>query len=325
MNESGGGDGGRAPSMRRAGTKAEMMFPKVKEVSMRDWIVINGRRVIWEDFIGILDYYRYKGMIRGKGREVRNQYNYMIYVIQELACDYHEGSDYVLDNEEDFIRRHYMRMPKERRLPEALEELFNQMQARLRIDLSEMLDECVENSRKTYQQMQDAQRRESERAVLIRSLPVRHADISSRDSGRKVDYLMSLQKAKVRCQGYEVRLQEIQATGMWCELLVLSLSTDMITYGLMRRAVEDDILSGIEISGLLRDRYHMDKEYERYAEELSDCSLDEPVDIPIKDFLGLCEPRFREILGIKEGAMEEGHSMEARHSMEERHSVEKKS
>ena len=102
---------------------------------MRDWIVINGRRVIWEDFIGILDYYRYKGMIRGKGREVRNQYNYMIYVIQELACDYHEGSDYVLDNEEDFIRRHYMRMPKERRLPEALEELFNQMQTRL----------CIEN------------------------------------------------------------------------------------------------------------------------------------------------------------------------------------
>ncbi len=221
---------------------------------MRDWIVINGRRVIWEDFIGILDYYRYKSIIRGKGRDVRNQYNYMIYVIQELACDYHEGSDYVLDNEEDFIRRHYMRMPRERRLPEALEELFNQMQTRLRIDLSELLDECVENSRKTYQHMQDAQRRESERAALIRSLPVRHADISSRDSGRKVDYLMSLQKAKVRCQGYEVRLQEIQATGMWCELLVLSLSTDMITYGLMRRAVEDDILSGIEISGLLRDQ-----------------------------------------------------------------------
>ena len=60
---------------------------------MRDWIVINGRRVIWEDFIGILDYYRYKSIIRGKGRDVRNQYNYMIYVIQELACDYHEGRD----------------------------------------------------------------------------------------------------------------------------------------------------------------------------------------------------------------------------------------
>ena len=300
MNESGGGDGGRAPSLRRAGTKAEMMFPKVKEVSMRDWIVINGRRVIWEDFIGILDYYRYKGMIRGKGREVRNQYNYMIYVIQELACDYHEGSDYVLDNEEDFIRRHYMRMPKERRLPEALEELFNQMQARLRIDLSELLDECVENSRKTYQHMQDAQRRESERAALIRSLPVRHADISSRDMSRKVDYLMNLQKAKVRCPDYEVRPREIQATGMWCELLVLSLSTEMITYGLMRRAVEDDVLSGIEISGLLRDRCHVETEYERYVDALSDCSLDEPVDISIKDFLELCEPRFREILGIRE-------------------------
>ncbi len=267
---------------------------------MRDWIVINGRRVIWEDFVGILDYYRYKSIIRGKGREVRNQYNYMIYVIQELACDYHEGSDYVLDNEEDFIRRHYMRMPKERRLPEALEELFNQMQARLRIDLSELLDECVENSRKTYQHMQDAQRRESERAALIRSLPVRHADISSRDSGRKVDYLMNLQKAKMRCPGYEVRPRETQATVMWCELLVLSLSTDMITYGLMRRAVEDDVLSGIEISGLLRDRCHVETEYERYAEALSDCALDESVDIPIKDFLSLCEPRFREILGIRE-------------------------
>ena len=128
---------------------------------MRDWIEINGRRLIWEDFIGILDYYRYKSIIRGKGRDVRNQYNYMIYVLQELAYDYHEGSDYVLDHLEDFITRHYMKMPVERRLPEALEELFNQMQTRLHINLSEVLDECVKNSLKTYQHMQDTEKAES--------------------------------------------------------------------------------------------------------------------------------------------------------------------
>lgn len=267
---------------------------------MRDWIVINGRRVIWEDFVGILDYYRYKSIIRERGHDIRNQYNYMLYVLQELACDYHEGSDYIFDHMEDFITRHYMRMPKERRLPEALEELFNQMQKRLHIDLSGMLDECVQNSRKTYQDMQDTQRQEKERIAMIRSLPVKHSEIASRDLPRKVSYLMHLQKAKADCQGYKVKEHEIRATGMWCELLIRSISAETITLGLMKRAVENDVLSEAEISGLLRNRCHMETEYEKYAEELSGLSLDEPVAICIKDFLALCEPRFREILGITE-------------------------
>lgn len=266
---------------------------------MRDWIIINGRKLIWEDFIGILDYYRYKAVIRGKGRDVRNQYNYMIYVLQELAYDYHEGSDYVLDHLEDFITRHYMKMPVERKLPEALEELFNQMQRRLHINLSEMLDECVKNSLKTYQLMQDTEKAESEREALIRSLPVRHSDISSRNLTKKVSYLMELQKAKVECPDYRVKEQEIRATGMWCELLILSLSTDTVTHGLMKRAVEDDILSEIEVSGLLSGKCRMEKDYEQYCEEHLGCSEDELTDIPIRDFLGLCEGRFREILGIK--------------------------
>ena len=269
---------------------------------MRDWIVINGRKLIWEDFIGILDYYRYKSIIRGKGRDVRNQYNYMIYVLQELAYDYHEGSDYVLDHLEDFITRHYMKMPMERRLPEALEELFNQMQARLHINLTEVLDECVKNSLKTYQHMQDTEKAEGERAALIRSLSVRHSDIASRDPVKKVCYLMSLQRAKMKCPEYRISRQETQATSIWCELLILGLSADMITSGLLKRAVEDDILSEIDVSGLLRGRRHVEKDYEEYLEEISGFALDEPTDIPIQDFLGLCEGRLREIIGIKEGS-----------------------
>lgn len=273
---------------------------------MRDWIVINGRRVIWEDFVGILDYYRYKSIIRERGRDIRNQYNYMLYVLQELACDYHEGSDYILDHMDSFITRHYMKMPKERRLPEALEELFNQMQARLHIDLSGMLDECAQNSQRTYQDMQDAQKRESERIALIRSFPVRHGEIASQDLTKRVAYLMHLQKAKAGCKGYKVKEQEIRATGMWCELLIRSLSANTITNGLMKRAVENGFLSEMELSGLLRDRCHMETEYEKYAGELSGLSLDEPVEIYIRDFLGLCEPRFREILGIKEDSEKDG-------------------
>ena len=265
---------------------------------MRDWITINGRKLIWEDFIGILDYYRYKSVIRGKGRDVRNQYNYMIYVLQELAYDYHEGSDYILDHLEDFITRHYMKMPKERMLPEALEELFNQMQSRLRINLSEMLDECVKNSLKTYRHMQDTERERAEREALIRALPVNHGDLASRDPVRKVGYLMNLQRAKMNCPDYKVNRQETEVAGIWCELLILSISMDTVTNGLMKRAVEDEVLSEVDISGLLRNRCGIDKDYEWYADRFLGCSLDEPTDISIKDFLGVCEERFREILGI---------------------------
>ena len=193
-------------------------------------------------------------------------------------------------------------MPVERKLPEALEELFNQMQHRLRINLSEMLDECLKNSMKTYQLMQDTEKAESERVALIQSLPVRHSDIGSKDITRKVAYLMNLQRAKVECPENKVKEQEIHATSMWCELLILSLSTDTVTNGLMKRAVEDDILSGIEAAGLLNERGTIGRDYEQYCEEHLGCSLDEATDISIKDFLGLCEKRFQEILGIKEGA-----------------------
>lgn len=267
---------------------------------MRDWITINGRRLIWEDFIGILDYYRYKTVIRVKGREVSNRYNYMTYVLQELAYNYHEGSDYVLDHLEDFIKRHYMKMPAERRLPEALEELFNQMQDSLHINLSEMLDECVINSEKTYRHMQEMERQENERVALIQSLPVRGGDIDSRDVVKKVCYLINLQRAKIKCPEYEVNKQEVHATSLWCELLILSLSADTITNGMMKRAVEDDILSEADITGLLRQKCHVDKDYEWYSEELLGCILDESTDIKIKDFLSLCETRFRKILGIRE-------------------------
>ena len=223
-------------------------------------------------------------------------------MLHELAYDYHEGSDDVLDHLEDFITRHYMSMPAERRLPQALEELFNQMRHRLRINLSEMLDECLKNSMKTYQLMQDTEKAESERVALIQSLPVRHGDIASKDMTRKVAYLMNLQKAKVECPEYNVKEQEIHATSMWCELLILSLSIDTVTNGLMKRAVEDDILSGIEVAGLLSERGTMGRDYEQYCEEHMGCSLDEPTDIPIRDFLGLCERRLQEILGIREGA-----------------------
>lgn len=264
---------------------------------MRDWITVNGRKLIWEDFISILDSYSYRAVVRAKGRHVCDQYNYMVCALQELTFDYHQGSDCIPERREDFIRRHCLEMPEERRLPEALEELFNQMQEILHVNLSEMLDECAINSTKTHRRMQEAQRRERERMERIKSLPVR-GDIESGDAIEKVCYLLNLQREKMRCPDYRVGQQETAAVSMWCELLIASLSVDTVTNGLMKRAVENDILSEGEITALLREKCRIEKDYEWYSEDLLGCILDEPTDIRIRDFLPLCERRFREILGI---------------------------
>ena len=144
------------------------------------------------------------------------------------------------------------------------------------------------------------EKRENERIALIQSLPVRSGDIGSRDVAKKVCYLINLQRAKIKCPEYDMNNQEIQVTNMWCEILILSLSMDTITNGLMKRAVENDILSETDINTLLKKKCHLDKDYEWYSEELLGCTLDEPTDIKIKDFLPLCEIKFREILGIRE-------------------------
>ena len=260
---------------------------------MKDWISINGRTFLAEEFIGILDNYRSRRIIIDRGEIEIQKYCRMIFVLQELTSDYMQGVDFVADELSNFITRNMLKMPQNRILPNALEELFNQMQENMHIDLSELLDECVEKSKITYERIQEKEKKEKERIDFIQSLQIEDTDITN-----KVRYLMNLQNAKIKSLEYEVTNNETLVTNIWCEILILSLSSDVITYNIMKRAVDNQFIAEEDITDLLKEKYNIDKYYEWYLEDFLGQDFDEFTDIKINDFLALCEDKFLQILGI---------------------------
>ena len=117
------------------------------------------------------------------------------------------------------------------------------------------------------------------------------------DVTNKVRYLMNLQNAKIKSLEYEVTKNETLVTNIWCEILILSLSSDVITYNIMKRVVDNQFIAEEDITDLLKE-YNIEKDYEWYLEDFLGQDFDEFTDIKINDFLDLCEDKFLKILGI---------------------------
>ncbi len=263
----------------------------------RQWIHIKGRKLLCKEFIYSLDGY----VLRKRGDEIRRKCNHMLYVLQVLTDEYLHNENYIEDHWSDFLKEHYMDMPVERKLPEALEVLCEQMESKLNIDLTEMLDRCAVRSNETYMRIQEAQKKEDERILLVNSLIKENKiDESQEDKPEsRIRKLLLLQKSKAASNLYELDEKEISIARTWCEVLVSSVFSETIPYGLMLRLVENAIATESEISDLLKDRYHIEKDYEWYSEDFLGCKLDTPTEIRTEDVLSLYAERVEKIIGTK--------------------------
>lgn len=159
------------------------------------------------------------------------------------------------------------------------------MESKLNIDLTEMLDWCAVRSNETYMRIQEAQKKEDE---------------SREDKPEsRIRKLLLLQKSKAASNLYELDEKEISIARTWCEVLVSSVFSEAISYGLMLRLVENAIATESEISDLLKDRYHIEKDYEWYSEDFWGCKLDTPTEIRTEDVLSLYAERVEKIIGTK--------------------------
>lgn len=267
----------------------------------RQWICIRERKFLGTEFVDILDSYRYCFKLRMHGENACKRYNVMICVLQELTEDYLEGNNYIEEQLMSFFEQHYMEFPVERRLPAALEELFEQLESKLNIDFTEMLDQCVNLSNKAYSHMQEEQQREKERILLIKSLMRENRIDENKDKNpqNQIRKLLLLQRAKKKSDLYKLNENEINVTRVWCDLLVSSFFSEAISYGLMLRLVENEILAEAEINNLLENKYNIKKDYEWCSEDFIGCSLEEPTDIKIEDILELCSGRVEKVIGVK--------------------------
>ena len=96
---------------------------------------------------------------------------------------------------------------------------------------------------------------------------------------------------------YEVTKNETLVTNISYKILILSLLSDVITYNIMKRVVDNKFITEEDITDLLKE-YNIEKDYEWYLEDFLGQDFDEFTDIKINDFLALCEEKFLQILGI---------------------------
>lgn len=265
----------------------------------REWIYIQGRKLLWREFIDSLDYYRGCEVLSKKGTKTCEQYIFMAYALQEITDDYHRGRTWMEDGYEVFLKNYGMHLPTERKLPEALDELFSQLQALLGVDLTELPESCAQKTERVHCRIQ-------ERTASVRSLMQKHGISEGRDgqdSEEQIRNILMLQKAKRDSPDYELEEREIHAAALWCELLMSEMFSETITRGQMLRLVQLRLAEERELSDLLKNNYGRMEDYEWYSESLLCCGLDDCTVIKTSDILALCAPRLEEILGMKEGAL----------------------
>lgn len=112
----------------------------------RQRITIRGRRILCKAFIYTLDRYRYAEAIERHGSSVFDNFCRMICALQDATSEYVNEKDSIEDGLAYAFDLCHMELPTERKLPEALEELLEQIESKLDIDLTDMLDQCVKNS-----------------------------------------------------------------------------------------------------------------------------------------------------------------------------------
>lgn len=108
----------------------------------------------------------------------------------------------------------------------------------------------------------------------------------------QIKKLLSLQKAKS-----DLSEEEIRVTKVWCDVLITSIFSKAISYGLMLGLIENELLDESEISDLLENKYDIKKDYEWYSEDFLGSELGVPTDIRVEDVFRLCTKCVEKIIG----------------------------
>ena len=267
----------------------------------REWITIHGRKILWYVFISAFDgmYFRDKfDHIRGTER---NQIYSEAALLQMATDDYTMGNDNieVFRSELDRID---LAMPEDPRYPQVLVELFDQMEQRHNLNLSDILDDAVKQSERNYNRILQERNAEEQRQKVASEILDGCTDSTDTPSG-KIKMLLYLQEHRPKTNDSDSTQQidkEHKAMSLWISILVQSFNSNFITHGQMLSLVQDDILEEFDISDLLQGKYDDERDYEWYSEDFLGSDLSDETILQVKDILALAEPKFKEILGISD-------------------------
>ena len=263
------------------------------------WFTLKDRKVLPRPLASALTYYQYNNDVYMRGDRFFEAYGKMARILEELLSDYEDEVTTLIDDGlESFINRGGLSLPQERRLPEAFEELIGEMEAKLHLDLSSVLDKAVERSAEEHAEKVKAENREKRRTKKVQKLMEEIGIKPGNDESpvERIRSVLTLEKAKKE-HGFRLSSDEINVVLLFCDILSTSVFSDVITSSQMTRLVENDLLSEGEISDMLSEKYSIDKDYEWYSEDFLGCGLDERTDIRIDDVLEAAGGKISKIIG----------------------------
>ena len=200
----------------------------------REWITIHGRKILWYVFISAFDgmYFRDKfDHIRGTEK---NQIYSEAALLQMATDDYTMGNDNieVFRSELDRID---LAMPEDPRYPQVLVELFDQMEQRHNLNLSDILDDAVKQSERNYNRILQERNAEEQRQKVASEILDGCTDSTDTPSG-KIKMLLYLQEHRPKTNDSDSTQQidkEHKAMSLWISILVQSFNSNFITHGQM--------------------------------------------------------------------------------------------
>lgn len=220
-------------------------------------------------------------------------------LIQIVADDYNDGLDFIGPEEEEIFTHYEFPIPGERRLPEAFDEMFSTLERTLGANLTPLIERCEVYSARLIEKEEEEKRKEEKRRAFIHTLLVENGvrDERETDTLKRIGNLALLNRAKCASPSYEVKEEEENATILLGEILLLSLFGDVLTYSVLERLVNSELVDEDEITDLLEKKYGIDRDYEWYMEESLPNNTDDRTDVKIEDILAIAGERFDALIG----------------------------
>lgn len=261
------------------------------------FVTIKGKRIFWLAFINGLDDYKRSADLTSE--RVAMNYSRMIYPLQLLADDWHNGEKRVsLSRKMDATKFGYKDI-KSDLIPAALEEMFELMEKELFIESEKLLKSCDALSEEMYQSYLDAQATEERRLDTVGKLANgcrKKLDIDA--ALADVAFLNKLERSKKDYAFYELDDNEVVATRLLSNLILLYYLEEKIPHWTLRSLVQNKFIEESDVSVLLKSKYQDKRSCVWYLDKLKDWGMEDDTLLDAEDVLRICLPNLLNVIGI---------------------------
>lgn len=274
-----------------------MGFGMAKSVK-NEWITIKGHTMLCKQLMLSLYYGDFRLKLKQKGQNILNRYCVGSNKMQELLDEYMYGET-VIRYGDDYFYQDGLEVPESKKLPDAIEELFCNLENEINVDLNRILIEAESKSNTEIQARMEAEKRDSYLCGVASDLM--KGEKLPESNIEKIMYILKLQEKKRINSEYNVsneeREKEKVAAELWCNLLTRSIINDKLSYYLMKSLVQQGFVKESDFSEILEDLGDK-RDFEWYDEDFLGCELMEETIIPLTNVLKMVETELKKLLHI---------------------------